>query len=65
MIKKKGVGITKEYSRLHKRAMREPGVAEVMRIHDRFQKAQALTMSYLRALSPITLQTNCTDSHLP
>ena len=54
----------KEYTRIVAKAKAPSGVEDLMRVYQRFQKANAITAEYLRLVSPTTYQSNSNKSLL-
>ena len=54
----------KEYTRIIDKAKAPSGVKDLMRVYQRFQKANAITAEYLKLVSPITYQLNSNKSLL-
>jgi hypothetical protein len=54
----------KEYAKLVSQAKQPSGVEELMKVYQRFQKANAITTEYLKLVSPTTYQLSSNKSLL-
>lgn len=54
----------REYTRIVTKAKAPSGVEDLMKVYQRFQKANAITAEYLRLVSPTTYQSNSNKSLL-
>lgn len=54
----------KEYTRIVTKAKEPSGVEELMKVYQRFQKANTITAEYLRLVSPTTYQLSSNKSLL-
>lgn len=56
--------IQKEHTKIVAKAKASSGVEELMKVYQRFQKANEVTIEYLRLVSPETYQFNSNKSLL-
>ena len=54
----------KEYTSIVTKAKAPSGVEDLMKVYERFQKANAITTAYLKLVSPTTYQSNSNKSLL-
>ena len=54
----------REYAKIVSKAKQPSGVEALMRVYQRFQKANAITTEYLKLVSPTTYQLNSNKSLL-
>jgi len=56
--------LQQEHARLVKEAKVYAGVGQLMKVYERFQRANEITAEYLRLISPVTYQSNSNKSLL-